>query len=72
MTVDMIIEPPVKIQEHNGRGTAINSGEDQARLLQYWAWAGQEIAVGICLSIDDHMAEYWMDLVLDQLEEDGD
>jgi hypothetical protein len=72
MTVDLIIEPPVDIQDDNGRGTAISYGEDQARLLQHWAWARQEIAGGVSLSIDNHTAEYWMNLMLDPLEDDDD
>jgi hypothetical protein len=39
LSTDFIVEPPAKIQEDQGRGTSINSKEDQARLLQYWAWA---------------------------------
>jgi hypothetical protein len=72
MTVYLIVDPSVKIQEDQGRGTAINSGEDQARLLQYWAWARQEIAVGVALSIDNHAVEYWLNLVLDPLVDDDD
>jgi hypothetical protein len=37
MRMDLIVERPVKIQEDAGRGTVINYGQDQARLLQYWA-----------------------------------
>jgi hypothetical protein len=57
MTVDVTDEPPVKIQEDNGRGTAINCAEDHARLLQYWAWAKQSIAVGVGLNLDNHSAD---------------
>jgi hypothetical protein len=70
MAVDRIDTPPVKIQKDQGRGTAINSTEDHARLLQYWAWARQEIAVGVALNLDNHSAEYWLKLVLDPLEDD--
>jgi hypothetical protein len=57
MALDRIDTPPVKIQEDQGRGTAINSTEDHARLLKYWAWARQEIAVGVALNLDSHSAE---------------
>jgi hypothetical protein len=70
--VDQIEVPPVKIQEDAGRGTAINCANDQAKLLQYWAWARQSIAVGIAFLIDNYTAEYWMNLTLDPLPDDDD
>jgi hypothetical protein len=72
LSSDVMVDPPVRIQEDQGRGTAINSKEDQARLLQYWAWARQEIAAGVAFFIDNHTTEYWMNLVLDPLEEEDE
>jgi hypothetical protein len=60
MRIDLVAEPPVKIQEDAGRDTVINCQNDQARLLQYCAWARQSIAVSIALPIDNHNTEYWM------------
>jgi hypothetical protein len=70
--VDQIEVPPVKIQEGAGRETHINCANDQSRLLQYWAWARQSIAVGLALPIDNYPTEYWMNLTLDPLPEDDD
>jgi hypothetical protein len=41
------IEPPPKILEERGRGTLIRNMKSQGKLLQYWAWAGTEIEVGV-------------------------
>jgi hypothetical protein len=72
LSTDLIVDPPAKIQEDQGRGTSINSKENQTKLLQYWAWARQEIAVGVAFFINSHTTEYWMNLVLDQLADDDE
>jgi hypothetical protein len=72
LAVDLISEPPVRIQEDAGRGTHINCEQDRARLLQYWAWARQNISVGVAVSVDNTATEYWFNLVLDPLPDDDD
>jgi hypothetical protein len=60
------------MQEDGGRGTVINYGQDQAKLLQYWAWARQDIAVAIALPMDNYATGYWMNLKLDPIPEDDE
>jgi hypothetical protein len=72
LPIDQMDVPPVKIQEDNGRGTAINHAEDQARLLQYWAWSQQPVKVGIWLSINTYSAEYWLDIVMQLIDGDNE
>jgi hypothetical protein len=55
---------PVRIQDENTRGTAINHAEDQAHMLQYWAWSQQPVRTGVGLYINDHSCEYWLDIPL--------
>jgi hypothetical protein len=43
LPVDEMDVPPVRIQEENARGTAINHAEDQAHMLQYWACDRQSV-----------------------------
>jgi hypothetical protein len=59
LPLDQIDVPPVKIQEDNGRGTAINHAEEHSRLMQYWAWSQQPVRVGIGLNINNYPCEYW-------------
>jgi hypothetical protein len=70
--VDYMLDPPAKIQEDQGRGMAINSKADQDGLLQYWAWARQDIAAGVAFNINGFATEFWMTLALESLEDDDE
>jgi hypothetical protein len=73
LPIDEMDEPPVRIQEDNARGTSINFAIDQAHMLQYWAWSGQAVRVGIGLNINDYSCGYWLDIIMQQVpdEEEG-
>jgi hypothetical protein len=58
IALDSMIAPPPKILEERGRGTEIHSLADQAKLLQYRAWAQQEIEVGVMVPETKHVIEY--------------
>jgi hypothetical protein len=64
LSVDLISEPPVRIQDDAGRGTDISCEQYRARLLQYWAWTQQNIPVGVELSVNNTSTEYWFDMGL--------
>jgi hypothetical protein len=64
LALDDMIVPPPKILEERGRGTEIHSLEDKDKLLQYWAWAHQEIEVGVMVPDTDQVLEFWMNLKL--------
>jgi hypothetical protein len=68
----LFANPPEKILVEGPRGAAINSQWDQSRLLQYFAWAGQAIDVGVAFSVDTFQVEYWFKLILQQLPDDDD
>jgi hypothetical protein len=70
--VDLISEPPVRIQEDAGRGTDINCAQDRARMLQYLAWAQQSISAGVGLSVNNTYAEYWFNMVLEPVPDDDE
>jgi hypothetical protein len=70
--VDDIAIIPAKVLVGTPRGSAIRCHLDQAHLLQYFAWAGQEIMTGVAFSVNSFHIEYWYDLVLDPLPDDED
>jgi hypothetical protein len=65
-------EPTPKILEERGRGTLIRNLKSQGKLLQYWAWAGTAIDVGIFFPEANWNIEYWMKLTLQQVPDDED
>jgi hypothetical protein len=65
-------ENTTRIQEERGRGTEIRSPSDQAKLLQYWAWAEQPIEVGVLVPDEKYTLEFWMKLTLQPLPGDED
>jgi hypothetical protein len=72
LTVDEMYVPPVRIQEENARGTAINHAEDQAHMLQYWAWSQQPVRVGIGVNINNYSCEYWLDIPLQMTDDENE
>jgi hypothetical protein len=44
------------------RGSEIRNQVDRLRLLQCFAWAGQNIETGVAFSVEDHQVEYWYNL----------
>jgi hypothetical protein len=71
--VYIITSLPARIHEEEGRRTDINNPRDQARLLQYWAWAQQDLSVGLAVSVNGIATEYWfrLTLPLQSEEEEG-
>jgi hypothetical protein len=63
---------PEKVLVGTPRGSAIRSPPDQGRLLQYFAWAGQEIQTGVAFSVNSFHIEYWYDIVMDPQPGDED
>jgi hypothetical protein len=63
---------PEKVLAGTPRGASINCQLDQSRLLQYFAWAGQAIDVGVAFSVDNFQIEYWFSLVLQPVPNDED
>jgi hypothetical protein len=64
--------PPVRIQEDNASGTAINHAADQAHMLQYWAWSQQPVRTGIGVNINNYSCEYWLDISLQQIPDENE
>jgi hypothetical protein len=69
--LDDFATAPEKVLVGTPRGSAIRCPLDQNRLLQYFAWAGQEIQTGVAFSVNNFHIEYWYDLVLHP-DPDGD
>jgi hypothetical protein len=69
---DGFANTPEKVLVGTPRGSAIRSPTDQGRLLQYFAWAGQEIQTGVAFSVNNFHIEYWYELVLERQPDDED
>jgi hypothetical protein len=69
---EAMVVAPVKVLEERGRGTEINSLEDQGKLLQCWAWYQQAIEVGVLFPEENFTIEYWMNLTLQPVPGDDD
>jgi hypothetical protein len=39
-------------------------------MLQYWAWSQHPVRVGIGLNINNYSCEYWLDIPLQQIEDE--
>jgi hypothetical protein len=63
---------PEKVLVGAPRGSAIRCRLDQGRLLQHFAWAGQEIMTGVAFSVNSFHIEYWYVLVIDPQPNDED
>jgi hypothetical protein len=70
--VDDFAAIPEKVLVGTPRGSAIRCRLDQGRLLQYFAWAGQEIMTGVAFSVNSFHIEHWYDLVLEPFPDDED
>jgi hypothetical protein len=59
------VKQPVRIIEDRGRGSEIHNSADQGKLLQYWAWAGMPLDVGVLFpTVDNRTYEFWMEITL--------
>jgi hypothetical protein len=58
--LDDMLTPPEKVLSGTPRGSEIRNQLDRPRLLQYFAWAGQNIETGVAFSVEDHRVEYWL------------
>jgi hypothetical protein len=70
--LDDFANAPEKVLVGASRGSAIRNPLDQGRLLQYFAWAGQEIMTGVAFSVNSFHIEYWYDIALDPQPGDDD
>jgi hypothetical protein len=70
--VDSFADTPEKVLVGTPRGGSIKCQLDQGRLLQYFAWAGQAIDVGVAFSVDNFQIEYWFNLALQPQPDDED
>jgi hypothetical protein len=70
--IDDFANAPEKVFVGTPRGSAIRAPLDQDRLLQYFAWASQEILTGVAFSVNSYHVEYLYDTVLEQQPDDDD
>jgi hypothetical protein len=63
---------PEKVLVGSPRGSAIRSQLDQVRLLQYFAWAEQEIQTGVAFSVNNFHIEFWYELTLERQPDEDD
>jgi hypothetical protein len=54
------VHPP-RIQTGAARGTEISLQEDQLKVLDYWAQAGQTAMVGVSILVDNQQIGYWLE-----------